>query len=91
MAVTTSQKQSMLQRAMALSRQLSDWNRQWNAFKEEYDAENYGGVIVTGDLTAYTPTNGLTATEFTDNIAAQESVSSAVETNKTNLYKFAAP
>lgn len=91
MPVTTSQKQSVLNRAMALARQLGEWNRAYNSFKEEYDAEAYGTAIVNGDLTAYTPTDGLTAAEFTDAVAAMDTVSSAVETNKTNLYKFATP
>jgi hypothetical protein len=89
MALTATQKQNVIKRSMELARQLAEWNREYNSFKEEYDAVSYGTVIQTSDLTAYTPSNGITAAEWVDGVAAMDTVSAAVETNKTNLYKIA--
>lgn len=89
MPLTKGQKEGMIKRGMDLARLVADWNRTYNSFKEEYDAEAYGSVLVDEDLTAYGQSSGLTAAEWVDAVAAMDAISSAIETNKTNLYKAA--
>lgn len=90
MPVSTDQKNQMILRAQTIARQMTDINKQYNGFKEEYDSQDYGNAttgITTAVLIAYG--SALTNAEFTDGIAAMDTISSAIETNKTNLYKLA--
>jgi len=90
MALTTGQKQGLIQRTMDLARLAGDLNKAINALDEEFTAEGGAATVINqAALDGYAPSNGLTAAEFADGVTALNNISSTVETNKTNLYKIA--
>lgn len=94
MAVTTAQKQSMIKRAMDIARSMGDAKKSYDAFKLEYDAEDYGNAttgITDSVLAAYGASATITNTEFTSGVTAMDTIATSVSTNKTNLYKIATP
>ena len=94
MAVSTAQKQSMIKKAMDIARRMGDVKEEYDIFKLEYDAEDYGNAttgITTTVLAAYAPSVDLTNTEFTSGVSAMDTIATSVATNKTNLFKIATP
>lgn len=88
MAVSQAKKTDMATAAMRLARELTNFNRDYNSFKEEYDAIDYGS-LVTDAILDITQMPELTAAEWVDGVAALDAISTAIELNKTNLYKIA--
>lgn len=90
MTVSESQKRAFALAAMSLAREVSRINKEINSLMEEYVAEDYGSLI-TDSVLDLTPLPELTSAEFVDGIGAMDAISTAIENNKTNLYKIAAP
>lgn len=91
MAMNTPQKSALIERTMQVARETAALQKSILALNEEFAAEGGAATLIaTGDLTAYGPAAGLTGTEFSDGVTAISAVSTAVTTNKTNLYKIAA-
>jgi len=88
MPISTAKKNSMIARGMELARLFANANRDYNSFREEFDAEDYG-LILTTEVISASQSPGLTGTEFVDGVSAMDAISTIIETNKTNLYKLA--
>lgn len=55
------------------------------ALKVQYDALNYSGSLVDGDLVGLNA--GITAQEFKDAVAAIEALRTSFDAQRTNLFK----
>lgn len=90
-ALTTAQKQELILKFMTAAKDFSEANDSYTAARFQYDALDFGNVLVQGDLDAYAPSANLTKTEFTDGVTALSNISTTVGTNKTNLNKIRLP
>ncbi len=92
--LTTAQKQSMIKRSMDIARLFADAKKAYDGFREEYDAQDYGNSttgVTDAVMAAYGASSTLTNTDYTNGVSALGTIAASVTTNKTNLFKIAAP